>query len=318
MLLPIERIAVIALGLATGEGHLVAEGCAVAAVERLEGGEHVFAVTLRHAHQADLRDGLRPARRVTELGRPTANEVVLYDGRLRHGRADGLDEGEGLDEAGENGLGKLQCELLATFERERLGPGEVRQPMHEVEADVARGDFPRRNDLLERPQQCAWWRLGLHEPAHVVFEFAVCEPDALLLRLRKARERRQRGRETREHEAERDVVVSDHLAGLEPGEGALVDGGLKDRKLHDVMDGQQHQHGYRALLVVPASGRLEEPRLHQEVPHGRPIHVLVELQLFPPALGNGFCAVRIFVVVAGVLELRNLPRFPKVVDAETE
>mmetsp|Transcript_27029 Transcript_27029/g.72277 ORF Transcript_27029/g.72277 Transcript_27029/m.72277 type:complete len:250 (-) Transcript_27029:471-1220(-) len=209
---------------------------------------------------------------------PPPQKVVLEDLRLALCGAQGPDHLERVHEALEDLPRKLQHELLAALHRVRLGPRQVREPVDEIEGNVAGGCLSRDDDLAEGLEQGTRWRLTLHEPAEVVVKLAVCEFEGVLLLLRQPVERGERAGAVLEHVAQGDVVVPDLLAAAvaaEPSEG-LADHGLQHVQLHDIVDGHEDEDRECPLGVVRPSGLLQKTSLHNEVLQPRPVHVLVE------------------------------------------
>mmetsp|Transcript_70323 Transcript_70323/g.186626 ORF Transcript_70323/g.186626 Transcript_70323/m.186626 type:complete len:545 (-) Transcript_70323:712-2346(-) len=235
---------------------------------------------------------------------PPPLEIILVHFRLGGAwSAYALHDGERQQELVQDMLGESEHELLATLCRERLGAGQIGEPVRKIKGKVLRRCLAGRNDALELPEEGSWGGLRLHQPAHVVLHLALRELDALLLLPGQGRVRREQARVVLENVRERSVVVVDHLADPVAPEGAVhvlpADGGQQLDRLHDVVDGRQHQHAQHAVLAVPARlprllGRqrqeaplagegggprrrlIQKPSVHEQLLQRRPLGVPVE------------------------------------------
>mmetsp|Transcript_62856 Transcript_62856/g.137375 ORF Transcript_62856/g.137375 Transcript_62856/m.137375 type:complete len:231 (+) Transcript_62856:764-1456(+) len=142
--------------------------------------------------------------------------------------------------------------------------------MHEVESQVRSRGF--REHGLELLQHGPGRRLSLDEPAVVEVHFALGEKYHGSRARRQCSEAREQVRMMLEDVGQREVVVSNHLAGLVPVVGCMSGGYSRTEglHLHDVVEGRQAQHG-----LYPLSRVTESIPYHSI--HAGPVHIVVEL-----------------------------------------
>mmetsp|Transcript_13093 Transcript_13093/g.39525 ORF Transcript_13093/g.39525 Transcript_13093/m.39525 type:complete len:461 (+) Transcript_13093:162-1544(+) len=265
--------------------HLELEHRAVRLLQPPKGLEDALlrSLVLRLHDEAAEGDRVRPARLGAERARrvpPALPQVPLEDlGLALLGEL--ADDGEGLDEGGEDTVREAEAELFRAAQRRGLGAGEVREPVRKVKSDVGRVDGVGADAGLEVGEDGGGRRLGLHEPAVVEPDLCLREADGALQLVRDELEGGEKVAVMLEDVPECDVVVGDCVAGPEAEVGCVLGADRRAHQvhLHDVVDRCLHEersHPVRAHADGAVGPAPQHPRVHHQPLQLRPRRALVE------------------------------------------
>mmetsp|Transcript_26756 Transcript_26756/g.77226 ORF Transcript_26756/g.77226 Transcript_26756/m.77226 type:complete len:553 (-) Transcript_26756:768-2426(-) len=206
-------------------------------------------------------------------------------------RRDFLHELEGPEEAVQHRQRELRDELLAASQRRGLGAGQVREPVDEVEGDVALLDLPlvvANEGIAEGREDRTGWRFGLDQPAMIEAQIALGELHREFLLVVQVPVRWQHVRVVIHDVAQGVVMVANGVARGVPVVRRMLLGHAREDKvhLHDVVDSGEGEHRHEPLFVddnvclgLEHGGLpllLEQARLHEQPFEKGPLGVLVE------------------------------------------